>query len=343
MIVRLILLVGVVWTALPLSARTWTDVEGRKVEADLLRVDGDKAIVKLRDKEVPLTISRLSDDDQRYVDLWKKDNPVTASAKSSPASKYVICKTELKPDGEIITIETRLPARARSTIAKSLARFPELVAKIPFGLRIGIALPAGFDPSKPQRVLWVGIDQRLVYAKADRLLVAMNWFAKDATDAGWVVLAVDTDGPFPEGPGTGGDIAFRRNQSALNHEAAMILGDAWPGFKQWQLVCCGIDAGAVSSQYWTGFMQRSKLNLIGMFLAGMASDWTDDIMHLSGCNKGDLAHVAVFLSIPHRSWTGVAIEPIWKSHYSKLQIEYWDEERTVDKAAFRKALAWFSQ
>ncbi|RYD48502.1 MAG: hypothetical protein EOP85_03410 [Verrucomicrobiaceae bacterium] len=48
--------------------RTWTDVQNRKIEASLVRVDGDSIVLKLKDgREVPLPISRLSEADKKHV------------------------------------------------------------------------------------------------------------------------------------------------------------------------------------------------------------------------------------------------------------------------------------
>lgn len=48
--------------------RTWTDVQNRKIEASLVRVDGDSIVLKLKDgREVPLPISRLSEADKMHV------------------------------------------------------------------------------------------------------------------------------------------------------------------------------------------------------------------------------------------------------------------------------------
>ncbi len=49
--------------------RTWTDTQGRKIEATLLRIDGKTVILKLKDgREVPYPLTKLSDADRKNVE-----------------------------------------------------------------------------------------------------------------------------------------------------------------------------------------------------------------------------------------------------------------------------------
>jgi len=42
------------------SARTWTNTQGKKIEAELLRVEGEKIILKFKGREAKLSITKLS-------------------------------------------------------------------------------------------------------------------------------------------------------------------------------------------------------------------------------------------------------------------------------------------
>jgi hypothetical protein len=50
-----------------LLARTWTNVAGKKIEAEFLRVDGDKVILLIGEKETPVALDQLSEADQEFV------------------------------------------------------------------------------------------------------------------------------------------------------------------------------------------------------------------------------------------------------------------------------------
>ncbi len=58
------------------ALRMWTDVQGRQVEARLLRIlDADSIIVKVRTKEYTMKLDRLSEADRKYVDGLRPEPP----------------------------------------------------------------------------------------------------------------------------------------------------------------------------------------------------------------------------------------------------------------------------
>ena len=54
---------------------TWTNREGKSITATLMRMDGDKAVLRMSGKEFPYDVSNLSDADQakvrEFADAWK--------------------------------------------------------------------------------------------------------------------------------------------------------------------------------------------------------------------------------------------------------------------------------
>lgn len=55
----------------PLEARVFTDVQGGKLEAELISVSEDRIIVKLPNrKEVPIKLDTLSEEDRDFVSEW---------------------------------------------------------------------------------------------------------------------------------------------------------------------------------------------------------------------------------------------------------------------------------
>lgn len=51
------------------AARTWTDVQGRKIEATLMRVEGANVILRMADgREVPYPLAKLSEEDRKFAD-----------------------------------------------------------------------------------------------------------------------------------------------------------------------------------------------------------------------------------------------------------------------------------
>lgn len=65
----------VVCVVISVQARTWTNAEGKTLEADLVRVKDGKAYLKLaQNRQIhPLNISDLSADDQSYIDAYQQE------------------------------------------------------------------------------------------------------------------------------------------------------------------------------------------------------------------------------------------------------------------------------
>ncbi|REK07159.1 MAG: hypothetical protein DWQ37_21655 [Planctomycetota bacterium] len=81
--------------------RTWSDASGKfKVEAKLLRVDGDNVVIKRADdKELAVPLARLSDADKKYVASivpgTSTDSPAEESAEAMPAREVELTETHL--------------------------------------------------------------------------------------------------------------------------------------------------------------------------------------------------------------------------------------------------------
>lgn len=138
---------GMVTTA---AARVWTDVSGRKIEAEIISVDGDKVVLQFKGKSVPLALAKLSPEDQKFVTTWQDERAagvVTTPSNPAAAVDVTLCGKPVKPGGAVTIVEEPLSPAALKSFPKSGDK-PSL-------LKIAVALPAGFDPAKPQHVMWV--------------------------------------------------------------------------------------------------------------------------------------------------------------------------------------------
>ncbi|MEI6676011.1 MAG: SHD1 domain-containing protein [Verrucomicrobiota bacterium] len=78
----IVLILGLAHAA---EVRTWTDIQGRKVEASLLRVEDKTVILKLKDgREIPYPLAKFSPDDCKYV---AESRPQAATAKTTKTTK----------------------------------------------------------------------------------------------------------------------------------------------------------------------------------------------------------------------------------------------------------------
>ena len=68
---KLLLLFSLI--ALPLTAKTFTDDQGRTIEAEIVGVRSDKVVLSRNGKSAQWPISKLSKGDQLYVKAWQKN------------------------------------------------------------------------------------------------------------------------------------------------------------------------------------------------------------------------------------------------------------------------------
>ncbi|PHR97268.1 MAG: hypothetical protein COA78_27840 [Blastopirellula sp.] len=69
--------------------RTFTDTEGRQIEAEVVEVTGDKVVLRMKGKNFTLPMSMLSLGDQEYLRQWNSKVPVSlpSGTKTSPPSE----------------------------------------------------------------------------------------------------------------------------------------------------------------------------------------------------------------------------------------------------------------
>lgn len=118
-----------------LSAREFTDVKGRKIEAEILSVKGEEVTIRRDDgKDYTLAISLFSPGDQTLIRSWKPAAVPMVAPSAPPAGD------EVKP-GATLTLEfPELPKDRKDQTAACNVR-----------------LPADFDPAKPfGLVVWLG-------------------------------------------------------------------------------------------------------------------------------------------------------------------------------------------
>jgi hypothetical protein len=73
------------WSA-PASPRTWTNTEGKKIEAEILRVTAKEAVLKVGATEHKVPLAKLSEEDKK----WIADN-ASLSKKSATAAEIDLC------------------------------------------------------------------------------------------------------------------------------------------------------------------------------------------------------------------------------------------------------------
>jgi hypothetical protein len=94
--------------AAALEPRLWTDNQGRKTEATLVRADAQSVVLKLADgREVPFPLAKLSTEDGNYV-AENREKTTAAETPDTPAK-------ESEDDTESLNFEAAWPERIKFT------------------------------------------------------------------------------------------------------------------------------------------------------------------------------------------------------------------------------------
>ena len=317
------------------SARIWTDTTGRKIDAEIVKLDGDQVVLNFKGKEVKLPLTRLSADDRKFAEEWQKSQP---AEKATPAGELSVCGTALKADGSVTTVQEPLSAA-------TLKKFSKADAK-PSQLKLAIALPNGFDPAKPQHVMWVSAPINNEGERKGGNIGGIGGYADTATKAGWVVIAADTDQGNPRlednQNSEGGDLAVHK-------QAVEALAKSWPGFKSWKFACCGFSGGAKASYFRAGDLLACDLEVVGLFLGGCNQDMTANAREETGFRKSGLKKVRVFISngktddistVDHANKVKDSVE---SQGYGEVRLELFDGGHSLNREEFGKAMTWFKE
>lgn len=323
--------------ALPLPARTWTDTTGRAIEADFVRADATSVTLLFKGKETRLPLDRLSESDRKWI-ADQQANPGEASAPTAPAAapgEFSLAGTPVKAGGPIVTVQTPLTEKT----------LKEFKGTKPTKLKLAVKLPAGFDPSKPQHVLWVSAAINSDKERTAGNCAAIGAYANTATAAGWVVVAADTDAGNPRREdnqdGDGAD-------EAVHRQAIETLVATWPTAKTWGFACAGFSGGAKATFYRVGQLLASDLNVTGMFLGGCNENRMAGARNETKLSKSKLRKIKAFVSngkadtvaTPDHAKT---VADSLEGDVGEVKLALYEGGHGLNQGELKKALAWFAE
>lgn len=312
-----------------LSARSFTDASGKTIEAEFVSLVGETVTVARDGKLFTLPLSRFSKADQGFIKEQATAKPVAPAA----SGKLMLAGKELKKGGEMNIVEAPLTEETLKKTRKN---------KDVTAIKLGIVLPANFDPVAPQKVLWISA---AINSDAERTagnISAINGYSGTAVASGWVVVAVDTNLGNPRQQ----DHLVADYDMAIQHQAVAMLSAAWPGFKKSQFACAGFSGGSKSSFFRLGHLSSAGLNVVGLFLGGCNHNTTEGAKEETKVRGGDLKKVKVFVSSGKTD--DIATVPMGESvaaaaekDFGKVRMEIFDGGHNLSQDHLKTALAWF--
>jgi hypothetical protein len=328
------------------QARTWTDNLGRKIDAEIVRADADSVTVLAGGREVKIPRSKLSEADQKYCDEWLENldgggnddvdddaDDEEAGEKPKPAQGGP-AKGEMEFDGKPLITGGKVNVFNYPYEPAALDAVKRSLKDGETGFRIGIAVPAGFDPNKPQRVFVANTAQNNPQQTLEGNTRMAEFFSKQCAEQGWVCFAFDSNLGRP-----------LHNQDLISAVAKM--NQVWPKFNQWKFVCGGFSGGGKAAFWPAAFLLKNGYQMNGLFLANTNEDFSELARKEYRIKKGDYSNVVVF-------WGSAKWDPIVSTQkgaimkkslegngMKEVRVEFHDGKHSLDHAQFIEALKWF--
>lgn len=309
-----------------LSARTWTDKDGRSMEAEIVSADELQVTVSKGGKEFKLPLDRLSDKDQAFVEEWLEEQEdgkkEEAPAGAAPGS--------LSFDGKPLLVGGKTNLFTYDYSPEQLEKTQKLKGK-DTGYKIALALPANFDPAKPQRVFVVCTAVNDAKQGLAGNVGMMGFFGKQCAENGWVCFAYDTN--------------LGRQDHDMDLVAAMEkLNSQWPQFKTWEFAVGGFSGGAKACFFPCAYLIKNEYKVVGAFLAGCNADRSGDGQAAYRVPKSAYKNIKVFLGNPDykADYAPPMAASLKKNGMSIIRAEVHKGKNSLDYGQFAIALKWFA-
>jgi predicted esterase len=281
-----------------------------------------------------LPLARFSKADQDFIAEQAAKIPAAAPVPTTPG-KLELAGEELKIDGSVNLIEAPL---TEETLKKTRKR------KDMTGIKIGIVLPPAFDPTVPQKILWISAAINNDGERKAGNVSAIRAYAGTAVAEGWVVIAADCNLGNPRGE----DNLIADEDTAIQHQAVAMLSSAWQGFTKSSFACAGFSGGSKASFFRVGQLATANLNVCGLFLGGCNENKTEDAKSETKVNGGALRKVKVFVSngASDKIATVEAGQTVGSGadkDFGEVRIETYEGGHSLSRDQLKTALAWFTE
>ncbi|MEO5916386.1 MAG: hypothetical protein ABIS50_19270 [Luteolibacter sp.] len=303
------------------TARAWKNDTGQIIDADLVAVRGESAVLSRNGKEFVFPISKLSEEDRKFIKEWQAHPPVI------PPRKLTFAGQPLETGGKVNMLEFDYS----SSVLKELkTKYRSDETKF----RIAIVVPANFDPAKPQHVyIPCSATNNPEEAKAGNVKV-IGEYTKACLDNGWICLTTDSD------------LGITANFIALEN-AIEKLDNEWPNFRRWGFATGGFSGGGKGCYYVAAQLIRTDHRVIGTFMGACNEDWSAKCRDYLKAPIAGYRTVNTFLSVGKND-TLATPEICAKNEQSlhaggitSTRLELFDGGHVLHKPHIDVALKWF--
>lgn len=324
-------------------ARTWTNNEGRTIEAEFVNLKGDTVTIKMEGQQFEIPLDSLSAEDQIYSRQEAERRAADAAAEALffmdqhlEKGKLHIFTFDLSDQNQ--TIARRGGAGWRNRFANNypgewiqdISKTHDLKT-----ITVALGLPDNFDPAIgcPIFVQWTTTGSKSHIRGARR-------YWDDCRSKGWMLVSVEGS-PDPAESWT--NSVFYAGIKEFFEQ----LHKKYPGSQDWPVATGGFSGGAKISQWMGGLIAGLRgVDLRGIWLGGCNEVFFDYAIQDLSVPRGIFRGKKVFIS------TGNADRLVSQGHRQEVEkgardagltvrSEVYDGGHSVHQAHFLEALDWF--
>jgi len=314
------------------SARTWTNTSGKSVEAEIVTADTHAVTLLAKGKEFKIKLKTLSAADQLFCEEWiakkKTEKPAETITKPNNGNPMFDGK-ELVTGGKVNVFNYPYHPDSNNKIKKFLKAGET-------GFRIGISVPKGFDPSKPQKVFVANTAQNNAKQTLEGNTKMAGFFSKQCAQEGWVCFAFDSNLGRP------------KHNSDLIH-AVNKMNEIWPEFKNWKFVVGGFSGGGKAAFWPAAYLLKEEYKVTGLFLANTNEDFSELARKKYKVKKSAYKQVNVFWGTGR--WDELVTaekgklmkKSLERNGMKEVRVEFHEGKHSLYHPQFIEALKWFSE
>ncbi|MEM7385676.1 MAG: hypothetical protein AAF514_12090 [Verrucomicrobiota bacterium] len=319
------------------EVRSWTNEDGKTIQAELLRLEdeGKTAVLNLKGKEYRVPRSRLSAGDQAFLDQWKPEPGSSLSPNGTVAGTVALAGTPLEA-GERVKILLPLDKQERRWAEKGIKGEVGTNDEI-LQSEFAIAVPPGFNPETLTPVLVVSSTSDGNASSVSH----MKSYIETANAEGYLVIAADWDGGKPEGDGDTDGLRW-----AVLHAGLREMWKTWPKSREYPYAAAGFSGGAKRTFKISALLCSEKLDFRGFFLGGCNQYFGLRGMELAGNGRRLYKKAKVFVSNGESDTISTVAHAKGlmkgcKGLFDEARLELYEDTHRLHKPHVQAALKWF--
>ena len=343
------IVVGLLILVVTLSStygRRWTTTTGQAFEGDFVRIEGVNAVFTANGKEYRYPIAALSVPDRLFVNRaaysQSRSGAVAPSAEPPSTTPPVERPSKLQLAGQAITIggdnEIEVPITDNVALktVKDSYRKPSTKAKML------LVLPSGFDPVG--KICPLVIVSATTDGGGSSVGSGKANYLPDATNKGYVVMAVDGEFGKPAGEGDSTDFRWALVSSGLS-----AINKEWPKSKTWPIVTAGVSGGGGYASHQAMMLVQKQAPVIGLLLAVTGWDPTDFPDVLQRTPFAPIHNLPIFISAGEsdptatKEITDKMYQDVTRQGFRKVRFEHFGGGHELYRQHLQTALDWFRE